>query len=120
MPQDTAESSTVASSGTVKTGKGAVGGSHAQGIEYVPYDGYLAVLHEGERVQTAMAARAQRALDMTNYGAMRRFERMQEAAGATNNSSMVINIYAQGSSRGELEKAADQVAARLRYKGVIT
>lgn len=111
----------------VNVGSGAKAGggkttvsSHAQGIEYVPYDGYLAVLHEGERVQTAMAARAQRALDMTNYGAMRRFERMQEAASTTNNSSMVINIYAQGSSRGELEKAADQVAARLRYKGVIT
>lgn len=112
---------------SVNLASGAAGGggkttvsAHAHGIEYVPYDGYLAVLHEGERVQTAMAARAQRALDMTNYGAMRRFERMQEAASTTNNSSMVINIYAQGSSRGELEKAADQVAARLRYKGVIT
>ncbi|WP_026831464.1 hypothetical protein [Exiguobacterium antarcticum] len=27
-------------------------GSHANGIDYVPYDGYLATLHEGERVVT--------------------------------------------------------------------
>jgi len=27
-------------------------GSHARGIERVPYNGYIAELHEGERVQT--------------------------------------------------------------------
>jgi len=33
----------------------AIDGSHASGIERVPYDGYIAQLHEGERVQTAAA-----------------------------------------------------------------
>lgn len=28
-------------------------GSHASGLDYVPFDGYLAELHRGERVQTA-------------------------------------------------------------------
>ena len=28
-------------------------GSHAGGLDYVPYDGYIAELHKGERVQTA-------------------------------------------------------------------
>ncbi len=32
-------------------------GSHADGLDRVPFDGYRAILHEGERVQTATAAR---------------------------------------------------------------
>lgn len=28
-------------------------GSHADGLDYVPFDGYRAILHKGERVQTA-------------------------------------------------------------------
>lgn len=32
-------------------------GSHASGLRYVPYDGYRAILHEGERVLTAREAR---------------------------------------------------------------
>lgn len=33
-------------------------GRHAAGLERVPYDGYAAILHEGERVLTAAEARA--------------------------------------------------------------
>lgn len=33
--------------------KVAIDGSHARGLDYVPYDGYIAELHKGERVQTA-------------------------------------------------------------------
>ena len=33
-------------------------GSHASGLSYVPFDGYRATLHTGERVQTASDARA--------------------------------------------------------------
>lgn len=36
-------------------------GSHADGLEYVPYDGYRAILHKGERVQTAEEANDWRA-----------------------------------------------------------
>lgn len=32
-------------------------GSHAAGLDYVPYDGYIAELHRGERVLTAAQAR---------------------------------------------------------------
>ena len=31
-------------------------GSHANGLDYVPFDGYIAELHKGERVQTASEA----------------------------------------------------------------
>ena len=41
--------------GTVGT---AIDGSHAGGLPYVPYDGYIAELHEGERVLTAQEAKA--------------------------------------------------------------
>ena len=37
-----------------------IDGSHAGGLEYVPYDGYIAELHRGERVQTAAEARQER------------------------------------------------------------
>lgn len=32
--------------------RAAVSGSHAAGLDYVPYDGYLAEMHLGERIQT--------------------------------------------------------------------
>lgn len=38
------------------TGSG-VNGSHASGLSYVPFDGYIAELHKGERVLTADEAR---------------------------------------------------------------
>jgi chromosome segregation ATPase len=41
-------------------GKTPVDGSHAAGLDYVPYDGYIAELHKGERVQTAEAVAAER------------------------------------------------------------
>ena len=31
----------------------AVDGSHANGLDYVPYDGYVAELHKGEKILTA-------------------------------------------------------------------
>lgn len=37
-------------------GKKRVDGSHANGLEYVPYDGYVAELHKGEKVLTAKEA----------------------------------------------------------------
>ena len=40
-------------SGILKTAAGLVDGSHEGGLESVPFDGYIAELHKGERVQTA-------------------------------------------------------------------
>lgn len=41
---------------------GEVDGSHASGLPYVPYDGYIAELHQGEQVLTAVEAKALRDL----------------------------------------------------------
>lgn len=48
-------------SGGASTGRGFSGsgydGSHAGGLDYVPYDGYIAEVHKGERILTATEAR---------------------------------------------------------------
>ena len=38
--------------------KTSTNGSHANGLDYVPYDGYVAQLHQGERVLTAAESKA--------------------------------------------------------------
>jgi hypothetical protein len=44
----------------------AINGSHATGLNYVPYDGYIAELHRGERIQTAEEARISRMVRASN------------------------------------------------------
>ena len=51
-------------------------GSHASGLDFVPFDGYVAKLHRGERIQTAaeasllrMMGSTQPAVDYSNIGA---------------------------------------------------
>lgn len=45
----------------VETVEATIDGSHASGLSYVPYDGYIAELHKGETVLTAEEAAAYRA-----------------------------------------------------------
>lgn len=72
-----AKSSTHESSSGDTHGGGAIAGSHYNGLDYVPYDGYIAELHKGEMVLTANEAR--------DYGKF-----------SGNNVSIVENIYVQG------------------------
>lgn len=62
---------------------GTVSGSHAAGLSYVPFDGYLAQLHRGEMVLTALEAKAYRAEQFTNYGMIAALDR-KNASTTTN------------------------------------
>lgn len=44
-----------------------VNGSHAGGLDYVPFDGYIAELHKGERVLTASEARGYNSRSNSGY-----------------------------------------------------
>lgn len=74
------------------TGFYAVSGSHAKGLDYVPYDGYIAELHEGEMILTRAQASAVR-------------------RGRTTGGGIVVNQYFYD----KYKSAADQQAA-ARYE----
>lgn len=61
---------------------GDVDGSHAAGLAYVPYDGYIAELHQGERVLTAKEAQAYVARSMPNSYEPPRESSTQQALGS--------------------------------------
>ena len=85
-------------SGNVSAQK--VDGSHATGLSYVPYDGYLAELHRGEMVLTRAQANA-----------MRRNE-VAVAGGSINYGGFSFHIYTQpGQDAGEI---ADVVMERIQ------
>lgn len=76
---------------TVKSGGTRIDGSHAGGLDYVPFDGYTAVLHKGERVLTAE----------------------ENKLGSTVNHTGTIRVEGVNSS-GELNSVVDIVMEQLR------
>lgn len=84
---------------TVNTSKGrSVNGSHRLGLNYVPFDGYIAELHKGERVLTAEQARRQDS--------------------GSGNITVVQNIYSQAKSAAELMREARNAQRKAVLMGV--
>jgi phage-related minor tail protein len=90
---------------------GFFGFGHAQGLDYVPYDGYPAILHKGERVQTAVEASAGRG----------------SSQAPTINMSTSIGSVGAGVNRAEMAGALAQnnraqkaQLQRLRLQGLLT
>ena len=118
-------------SNVVNKVKGAVSGnapkSHATGLDYVPYDNYLANLHKGEIVLTAKASEEYRAMG----GDKDRVPRMvtnnnsttnnrNTSSNAVNNSSPVVNNYFNIQSSNPMDVAGEieNVFKNLRLQRV--
>lgn len=93
---------------------GGANGSHAAGLSYVPFDGYLAQLHRGEMVLTALEAKAYRAEQFANYGMV---PRLQQMSNVTNNQKtvtrQVTNNFNFGGVTTHRESDVDHLAREL-------
>lgn len=105
--------STLAS--TDYTGTNWVNGSHADGLERVPFDGYIAELHKNERVLTASEARdyngrrtAVSRLSLLKGGESGSAKREETSPGGGNNITFAPNITIAGNATKEdVEKAVE-------------
>ena len=79
-----------------------VNGSHAGGLSYVPFDGYVAELHKGERVLTANEAREYRRGEKQNNGGV----------------TVVQNIYSQAKTAADMMQEALYQQERAVLLGV--
>ena len=85
--------------GTVQTN-----GSHAGGLDYVPYNNYVANLHRGEMVLTAKEA-----------DSYRKGEKNAAVGGVT----VIQNIYSQAKTAAELMREAQYEQRRALMMGAI-
>lgn len=76
-----------------------VNGSHANGLAYVPFDGYIAELHKGEQVLTAKEADDYR-------------------SGRSGGITVVQNIYSQAKTAADLMREARHAQERAVLLGV--
>ena len=69
-------------------------GSHADGLDYVPYDGYVAELHKGEMVVPAMESRYLRSggLGSSNAEVLMMLERILYAVQDQDNKNISLSV----------------------------
>ena len=87
--------------GVSGSGTATVDGSHAGGLAYVPYDGYIAELHKGERVLTSKEAEAYR----------------------SKNTGSVVNITVNMTGNADEntgKRIGQQIVKEMRYRGMVT
>lgn len=77
-------------------------GSHAGGLAYVPFDGYIAELHKGERVLTASEAKAYKDGEKSSGGGV----------------TVIQNIYSQAKTAADLMIEARHQQERAVLLGV--
>ena len=107
-------SSSSSSSGGRTGGRGFYATAHAAGLAYVPSDGYLAELHEGEMVLTRLQAEAYRAERLAGVRAQRAASQT-----VTNNARFGdIIIQMGGQSGADGRKIAAELRRELRLRGV--
>lgn len=85
---------------TIPKGKQTDLPGHKDGLDYVPYDNYVARLHKGERVLTKEEAREYANGNINNKV-------------MTNNNNIIMQFYPQNMSEFEMEKAFAYVNLRL-------
>lgn len=86
-----------------ETSSSGVDGSHAGGLSYVPFDGYIAELHKGERVLTAREAKAYKNGEKSSGGGV----------------TVIQNIYSQAKTAAELMREAQYEQRRALMMGAI-
>lgn len=111
--------------GHMNNGRGMIPKSHATGLNYVPYDNYLANLHKGEVVLTAKASEEYRALGGDKDRVPRMVTNNQTNNSSTNsntvnNSSPVVNNYFNIHSNNPMDVASEieNVFRNLRLQRV--
>lgn len=94
-------------------------GKHAAGLDFVPKDGYIAELHKGEMVLTALEAKAYRAEQFTNYAMPNMIEDKNSAArriynqtynDTTNFGTIVIR------EEDDIDKITDKIARKNKRR----
>lgn len=91
---------------------GGADGSHAAGLTYVPFDGYLAQLHRGEMVLTALEAKAYRAEQFANYAMVPRLQQISTTNQRTT-SRQITNNFNFGGVVTHRESDVDHLAREL-------
>lgn len=98
----------------IETAKATINGSHANGLNYVPFDGYIAELHKGERVLTKDE-------NESIFGSLRnRLQNATQSSKSENNTSseksITYQIYNSFTFNGVSEDTKNSIIENLQEK----